>query len=367
MEKIDMVLDLQYGSTGKGLIVGYLAWRNSYDTVITAWAPNAGHTFIDHEGRKFIHTHLANGVVSKWLERIMLGPGSLINPRQLLDEIGACSDLLAKSGARIIIHPHAAVVSQRHVDEEAGPMTKIGSTKKGVGAAMIQRIRRDPDDQNVACMEPLLSDYVVTVDEYQAELARARMVLIEGAQGFGLSMYHGFYPYTTSRDVSVWQIYADCGIPYMSAVKAQTRIIGTCRTYPIRVANRFDTRGTQIGYSGPVYDDQVEVSFEYIGQKTELTTVTKLPRRIFTFSKKQIRDAIRYNGARVVFLNFVNYVREERELVSIIRSIESEPGVQVGYIGVGPTAKDVRVIDVFDSANARMEQIISIWRDKCFK
>ncbi len=45
--KIDMVLDFQYGSTGKGLIAGWLAKRGDYDTAICAFATNAGHTYID--------------------------------------------------------------------------------------------------------------------------------------------------------------------------------------------------------------------------------------------------------------------------------------------------------------------------------
>jgi adenylosuccinate synthase len=363
MESIKVVVDLQYGSTGKGLIVGYLAEEEGPDTVITAWAPNAGHTYIDSTGRKFIHTHLGNGVVSPFLRRIMLGPGSLINPQQLLDEMKACEDLMDDE-VSVIIHPHAAIVTQRHIEEEAGPMTKIGSTKKGVGAAMIQRIRRDPDDMNIAANCKELKDLVTTVQGYRHALGKARHVLVEGAQGYGLSMYHGFYPYTTSRDVSTWQILADSGIPYEMLFHASGRtrvgVIGTCRTYPIRVANRYDTEGTQVGYSGPCYDDQVEISFEDIGQKTELTTVTKLPRRIFTFSAKQITDAISYNGTREVFLNFVNYVRDERDLVSIVKAIEENEAV-VRWVGTGPTYKDVHHLN-YGSRTFRMDKIVDIWK-----
>ena len=103
MEAMDIVIDLQYGSTGKGLIVGYLAEKEGPDTVVTAWAPNAGHTYIDSRGRKFIHTHLANGIVSPYIRQLLLGPGSLINPQQLLDEIAACKDIIDAKGIRILI------------------------------------------------------------------------------------------------------------------------------------------------------------------------------------------------------------------------------------------------------------------------
>lgn len=363
MDNIRIVVDLQYGSTGKGLIVGKIAEDEGPDTVITAWAPNAGHTYIAKDGRKFIHTHLANGIVSPMLRRVLLGPGSLINPQQLLAEIAACSDLL--EGVQILVHPHAAVVTDRHIEEEAGPMTKIGSTKKGVGAAMIQRIRRDPDDQNIAANCLALAPYVVTVAAYRSALRDAKNVLVEGAQGYGLSMYHGFYPYTTSRDVSLWQILADCGIPHDLLPQLMDTpnisVIGTCRTYPIRVANRFDTHGTQVGYSGPCYGDQIEITFEEIGQKTELTTVTKLPRRIFTFSRQQIAEAIEYNGAREIFLNFVNYCRSEEEVRDIVESIERTPNTVVKWIGLGPEYKDVYAMPQY-GAEARIARILELWR-----
>jgi adenylosuccinate synthase len=337
MRCYDLIIDCQFGSTGKGLIAGYLAKKNRPDTIITAWAPNAGHTFIDENGRKFVHTMLGNGIVSPGLKRVMIGPGSVIDVHALLAELNACSDLVSVD--QVIIHPQAAVVSQRHRDEEAGPMTKIGSTKKGTGAAMIQRIRRNPEDLNNAATEIALtplSKCLVTVKEWHEIMHdEVEYAQVESAQGYSLSMYNGFYPYTTSRDVSTAQTIADCGLPYGVA----GQIIGTCRTFPIRVANRFDTDGKQVGWSGPHYDDQEETSFEAIGQKTELTTVTKLPRRIFTYSKEQIRQAVRVNGVTKMFLNFANYATQE-QLDEIANHIESL--TDLNWLGWGPTEEDVR-------------------------
>jgi adenylosuccinate synthase len=369
MKSITMVVDLQYGSTGKGLIAGWLAEHEMPDTIITAWAPNAGHTYISSRGRKFIHTHLANGIVSPMLRRVLLGPGSMVDPDQLLQEIADCRDVIGR--ARIAIHPHAAVVYQRHRDEEAGPMTKIGSTKKGVGAAAIERIRRDPHTANIAANEPRLKEFLVSTKEYSDLLAEADHVLIEGAQGYGLSMYHGFYPYTTSRDVSTWQILADCGIPASAvlgsgaAFTGRLNVVGTARTYPIRVANRFDDEGTQVGYSGPCYDDQKEISFGDIGQEVELTTVTKLPRRIFTFSEKQIGEAVRYCGATHTFLNFINYVKTKDEMYGIIDRLESS-GTIIHWVGTGPTHDDVHLTNHL-GRTMRIEAIMDIWSTKCCK
>lgn len=351
MEKLrrgNLIIDLQFGSTGKGLIAGFLAERDAPDTIVTAWAANAGHTYIDRDGRKFVHTMLANGIVSRRLERVLLGPGSVIDPVNLAKEIEEAHPLM--HGVELFIHPSAAIITQQHRDEEAGPMTKIGSTKKGCGAAAIHRIRRDPDNLNTAgCLgqpHPLLVENglgrnVVSAEEWQAQLALARVLQVEGAQGYSLSMYHGFYPFTTSRDVSVHQMLADCGIPV--AMASWLNIVGTARTFPIRVANRFDTEGKQVGWSGPHYDDQQEISFADIGQEVELTTVTKLPRRIFTFSHKQIAEAVHMNGVRELFLNFVNYLPEgEREgFVAAVDDTIRPYGAQVKYLGFGPTDRDV--------------------------
>ena len=138
------------------------------------------------------------------------------------------------------------------------------------------------------------------------------------------------------------------------------RVVGTARTFPIRVANRFDEQGQQVGYSGPCYDDQVEITFEDIGQKTELTTVTKLPRRIFTFSGQQIEEAIQYNGADGVFLNFVNYCRDEAELRAVVDAIHAT-GAAVRWIGLGPCYNDVFEIKGAGT-NPRMEKIVELWR-----
>lgn len=353
--EMKLILDLQFGSTGKGLIAGYLArqWRPT--CVVTAWAPNAGHTFISGNGRKFVHTMLANSIVSPDLDTIMIGPGSLINPDSLIAELDAASDVLHKD-CRVYIHPHAAVVTQAHRDAEAGPMTKIGSTKKGVGEAMIQRIRRDPDNQNVARVAlkgtALETCVIERPDDWTGMLYNNKRIMIEGAQGFSLSMYHGFYPYCTSRDVSTMQTLADCGIPYAMWKNAKTDVIGCVRTFPIRVANRFDEKGAQVGWSGPHYYDQKEISFEELGLPTELTTVTKLPRRIFTFSAQQIREALTICGANQVFLNFCNYTESPEELLEIIRAIEREgshvdANTAVRYLGWGPSEDDVTDVSNF--------------------
>ena len=336
---IHIVIDGQFGSTGKGLLSGYLANEKNIDTICTAWAANAGHTFIDKNGRKFIHTMLANGIVGKNIKTVLLGAGSIIDPDNLLKEYLQCEDLL--KGVTIAIHPHAAIISQHHRDVEDVSMVAIGSTKKGVGEAAIQRIQRNPMDMNVAsvCEHEFIKYHVVTAERYQQLLNDSENILVEGAQGYSLSMYHGFYPYTTSSDVSTHQVLADCCIPYGFG---NIEVYGCFRTYPIRVSNRYNDDGKMVGYSGDTYPDSYEISWSDIGQPIELTTVTKLPRRIFTWSDTQYLEAVRICGINHIFVNFMNYLDDEAGAQFLDRIKKLNPGINITYLGYGPTENDVR-------------------------
>lgn len=353
LRQLDLIIDLQYGSTGKGLLAGYLARKNNYDTVCTAWGPNAGHTNIDEHGRKFVHTMLANAITCPTLRRVMIGPGSVLDLDKLHDEIEQCMDILRERKITIYVHPHATVATQADRSEESIKMMAIGSTAKGVGAAMIRKITRQPGDLAVARdfvhhpvftpMDPEDDPVVLVANpmHWPALFAEAQQILVEGAQGFGLSMSHGFYPYTTSRDVTPMQILADCGVPWSKMDLDRLRIYGTARTYPIRVANRYSEDGTQIGYSGPCYPDQRELKWAELGREPELTTVTKLPRRIFTFSEMQMQFAAAMCGPQVLFLNFVNYLSSREEFEEINEFIVHELKIQRVIYGMGPTILDV--------------------------
>lgn len=342
--KIDMVMDFQYGSTGKGLIAGYLAKRENYDTAICAFATNAGHSYYDEErGIHVMTQQLPTAITSPTVRTILIGPGSAIHLQTLQEEIARYAPFL--EGKRVLIHPHAAVVEDYHAEfEMSDGRTKMGSTAKGVGEAYIERIRRNPQNPNTIGHRVSTADalygMIATPEEYRDALAAAESVIVEGAQGYSLSMYHGQYPYTTSRDVTPWQVAADCGLPYRWASYIQ--VIGTLRTFPIRVSNRD-------GSSGPHYPDQVELKWEDIGLQPELTTVTKLPRRIFSFSQQQMQEALFHCGGywnTRLFLNFANYVADKELLAEMIKMIESPTqmnmnNAKVAWIGNGPDDKDV--------------------------
>ncbi len=72
--------------------------------------------------------------------------------------------------------------------------------------------------------------------------------------GTGLSLYHGIYPYITSRDTTAAGCLAEAGI----SPGRVRKVIMVCRTYPIRVADP-DAEGKTSGFmSQPL--DWVEIA-----------------------------------------------------------------------------------------------------------
>src|SRR6056297_1177059 len=113
---VTIICDMQFGSTGKGACAGCLAKKEGYDTVVTAWSPNAGHTFVDENGRKYVHRALANGVVSPNLQYIMIAPGSILDLDRFAKELEACVD--HTKNAFLIVHENAAVLTEDHLKAE---------------------------------------------------------------------------------------------------------------------------------------------------------------------------------------------------------------------------------------------------------
>ncbi|CAL9957189.1 2-aminooxy adenylosuccinate synthetase [Vibrio phage K225] len=336
---VDLVIDLQFGSTGKGLIAGYLAEKNGYDTVINANMPNAGHTYINADGRKWMHKVIPNGIVSPNLKRVMIGPNSVFSIDQFLKEYNDSIDLL--ENVAVLIHPMAAVLDSAHKEAETSISVSIGSTGQGSMAALVEKMGRNPENQSivardVAKYDSRITDFVCTVDEWECALMASQNILAEGAQGFSLSLNQEFYPYCTSRDCTPARFLADMGIPHVMLRK----VIGTARCHPIRVG----------GTSGGHYADQMELSWEDVGQTPELTTVTKKVRRIFSFSFIQMQKAMWNCQPDEVFLNFCNYL-EPAAVEDIIMQIEHAAtsrycDAQVKYLGWGAQQDNIEEREV---------------------
>lgn len=328
-KKVDLVIDLQFGSTGKGLLCGYLANENAYDTVISANMPNAGHTYMPDALHKYVFKCLPTSCVGKSVERVMIGPGSVFTLDQLRKELD-----FMRNGSRLYIHERAVIMQPHHMEEEKKRLNHISSTMQGSAAAMIEKIWRS--GSKITAKDVLPGTYyqpcVISTNTWLEILENeAKMVLAEGSQGYSLGINTSFYPYTTSRDCTPAAFLSAMSIP----IPMLHLVYGSARTYPIRVGN------TQDGHSGLGYHDQEEISWESLGVTPETTTVTGRVRRVFTFSKAQIREAIKMCGPDAVFLNFCNYAKSKDELNDIVSTITAA-GSSVWWTGWGPTHQDVR-------------------------
>lgn len=355
MTEVMAVVDLQFGSTGKGQICGTLGHLWGPDTVVTAWGPNAGHTF--RKGDKtWVHRMLSVAALAPSVEDILIGPGSVVDLGRLAEEIHLARTELR--GKHLVIHPQAALLKPHHAAAEA-PLVSIGSTMKGTAEAAIEKMRRRQADMATAGLsfgwvhaelgqslyEAGMSLAISSV-HYDEAIDASDKMLLEGAQGFSLGIHTDFYPHTTSRDVSTAQLLADCRVPFPRK-HDRFRVMGVCRTYPIRVANRFNDLGHQIGTSGPCYPDQKEITWQELGREPELTTVTKLPRRVFTFSMQQVAEAARICGVNTVALTFCDYLPDTGVLQTMIHDIDMLlPGAaRVRLTSHGPNMENVSAWD----------------------
>ncbi len=321
--KVDLIVDLQFGSTGKGLIAGYLGETGDYDTCITANMPNAGHTYIDKKGKKYIFKVLPSSAVGRSIKQILIGPGAVFSLDRLQKEM-----VHLRSDQTLRIHPNAMVLTANHIKKEEN-LTHIGSTKQGSAAAVIEKMMRSG---KVSIAKDFLrgtayQQYVATHPEWKIRLESSSGILAEGSQGFSLGINTQFYPYTTSRDCGPAAFLSNMGLP----IPMLSMVIGTCRTLPIRVG----------GTSGDCYPDQEELSWDDLDLTPEKTTVTNRVRRIFTYSKMQIEEACWHCAPDLVFLNFANYV-EKHYVENIVAHIDDMSTVK--WVGFGPAYKDIGLI-----------------------
>lgn len=360
MKELIVTIDLQFGSTGKGLLSAGLARNQGPDVVVAAWGPNSGHTVVDNGmvPMRWVRTQLPVSANYPTTKVAMIGPGAIVDCESLLKEI----EMARASNPNLVvkIHPHAAYIRPKDVQQEQKALVGIGSTMKGTSIAVTRKMMRKRGDEGVIGMSTFVESqfveiggFIVSHDEYVDTLLDADTVLVEGCQGYSLGINSGFYPFVTSRECTVYQYLVDCGIPRVPSKIIQ--VYGAMRTFPIRVANRYDDHGNQIGYSGPGCPDQREIEWADIGVEPELTTVTKLPRRVFTFSETQIRHALIANGnMEGLFINFLNYIEDPEDQRAFVHRVESivEEMLTKGALdkwpvflgGFGPSVAEVREV-----------------------
>lgn len=323
-----VLVDGQFGSTGKGAFAAWLAWQNAemsnsqWDGVVSNAGPNSGHTFYDRYGEKHVLKQLPTFAVASLVDHgiilpVFLSAGAIIDPEILDVEMRKYPDL------PVAVHPNAAIITDAEREaEKTGTIAAVAGTRSGTGAALARKIHRAPD-----------AVWQSMGNGVSRQFTKDSRLFVEVSQGFSLGINQRFYPKCTSRECTVSQALSDASLP----PTAIARTYMTMRTYPIRVGN-VDGHS-----SGDWYPDQREIEWDEIGVEPELTTVTKRPRRIATFSVPQFMDALKANDPDVVFLNFMNYVKRE-ELPNFQKFMDTM-GEQFGFDmigGWGPKTEDIR-------------------------
>jgi len=354
---LDVILDLSFGSCGKGLIGGYLATRNKYDFAIESYGVQAGHTVIKEDGTTYVVQQLPQALIDPDV-KLYIGAGAVIDIDQLKKEVDEYLGGMEKAKGRLFIHPRASVIQDQHKQWERENI-RSGSTFKGVGAASGFKAMRHPDHTLIKDL-PEWADFIADTAELACDaLEDGKSGILEVAQGFELGLNHGFqYPNCTSRECTPMQGLSDNGIP----PKHVRDTYGVIRTYPIRISNEMATSEGGQAYSG---DGGKEITWEEVEDRAgaprgafsskELTTVTKKLRRVFEFDVERIKRAVKITGVNKLAVNFIQYVNyvdagvTDYEKLSekskeFIRMIEKETGVPVVLIGTGP--RNDQVIDL---------------------
>lgn len=318
-----------FGDTGKGKVISYLALNDKLDVTARAGVgPNAGHTVL-FEGRKFGLRMLPSSFMQKKC-RLLIGPGVLVNPEILLREVQ-----LTESDGRVGVDPQCAIIEARHIQaDKAGYLAKdIKTTGTGTGPCNAERaLRKVKLAKDTSSLEQYLVDVPLEVN---TAIDKGKQVLIEGTQGTYLSLYHGTYPYVTSKDVTASAACSDVGV---GPTKVNDVII---------VFKAFTTR---VG-AGPLADELSLKEAEKRGW-TEYGTVTGRPRRAAPFNCDLAKRAVMLNGATQAAVTKIDvlfpeckgaksYNRLTKDAKRFVEKIEEDIKIPVTLIGTGPDAMEI--------------------------
>lgn len=282
--KADVIVDLQYGDCGKGKVAHHLARTRNYTHVLRYnGGCNAGHT-IYHNGKKFITHHVPCGVF--FGIKSIIGSGCVVNPQQLLKEIRELEEGGVDTKGLIFVAKNAHVITQDHLDEEDAEK-KIGTTKRGNGPAYRDKYARTGiRAKDCAELEPFLIDLLPELNQPE------NYVLCEGAQGFGLDIDWGDYPFVTSSHCTTAGALLN-GIP----PKSLNEVWGVMKCYETYVgAKKFEL-------NNPIFSKIRTIGKEY-------GATTGRPRQVSWTDMNLISNAILVNGVTHVVINKMDVLKE---------------------------------------------------------
>ena len=325
---VTVVIGSQWGDEGKGKIVDLLA--PAYDIVARfQGGANAGHTIsFDQAGGVEQHVlHLLPSGVFAPSVSCVIGNGVVIDPAALVREIAAVQALGYSLDGRLWISGNAHCIlpyhrALEHARETAREGAAIGTTRRGIGPAYVDKVARtgvrmaDLVDENLFArrvraaareknallahvygqealdVDGIIEEYIAlgrslkpficdTAGLLHDALAAGKRILAEGAQGALLDVDFGTYPYVTSSSPTAGGVCTGLGVP-PSAIK---RVIGIAKAYCTRVGN------------GPFPTELTCATGEHLQREgAEFGATTGRPRRCGWLDLVALRYACRLNG-----------------------------------------------------------------------
>ena len=336
-----IITGAQFGDEGKGKIVDMMA--KEFDIVARfQGGDNAGHTVVA-EGKTYKLHLIPSGVLFD--TRLLIGPGTVMNPGILMEEIAMLSDNGVKvPPSKLGIDAKTSIIMPYHVAldglRESKRAVKIGTTNRGIGFAYIDKVGReeiqmadiaDKDrfmrklkeiapqkeaaikemggDPEIARSETAayleigrkLKPYITDVSkEINQALKDGKKVLAEGAQGTHLDIIHGTQKFVTSSSTVAGSACAGLGVGPTKV----NEVIGVIKAYITRVGE------------GPLLTEQKNAVGEHLREKGgEFGTTTGRPRRCGWFDMPIARKAINLNG-------YTSMALTKLDVLSGLRSIK---------------------------------------------
>lgn len=339
MRGVSVVIGGQFGSEGKGKVALEIVRRDpTVAAAVRVGGSNSGHTGIRRrDGRLFALRQIPAAAIDGNV-KVVLPPGSYIDVEILLREI----EELELPKDRLFISPLAHIITSDHKawERASGLVGSIASTGSGTGGAVMARVARDARNFSPKAVRvedvPELQRFAQrdTTDVLREILDADQRVVIEGSQGFGLSLLHSdVWPKATSRDTTAAAFVAEAGLSPLD-VDDITLVL---RAFPIRVA----------GDSGRLVG---EITWATLAREaglpddlTELTTVTRKVRRVGRFDSGVVRRALAANRPSRLVLNHLDYVDPHARTGMLtakaehfLANVEASIGRLVDWVGFGP-------------------------------
>jgi len=288
--QVDVIVDLQYGDCGKGKVAHYLSNKESYTHVLRYnGGCNAGHT-IFHKGKKFVTHHIPAGVF--FGVKSIIGPGCVLDPDQFFREIKMLEDGGVPMKDKIFIAGNTHVITNAHKAEDKVKGGKIGTTGRGNGPAYRDKYGRTGiRAEKIKRLQPYL------IDMYEEWYGGKKdvTILAEGAQGFGLDIDWGDYPFVTSSHCTAAGALLN-GLPASSV----RDVWGVAKIYETYVGSKkFQPKGEVFNKMGDIGE--------------EFGSTTGRRRQTNWMNMQTLERAINMNGVTHLVLSKVDVLREVGE------------------------------------------------------